>query len=81
MPTLENKTPHILFNDKAKYIEGFLCLTKNEVLRLSFIEERITQNDNGDIDIEYDGSTQIIMNRSVAENLAKTILSELDKSK
>jgi hypothetical protein len=79
MPTQENKTPNIIFKDKAKYIDGFICLTKNDMIRLSFIEEKITQNEDNNIDIEYDGSTQIILNKTVAENLAKTILSQLNK--
>lgn len=68
----------INFDGEAHYINGFLCLLNGDDIRISLIEEKISQNDDGEILISRDGSNQIVMNRNVAKTLAESILEKLN---
>lgn len=70
--------PKIVIKDsKTQPVSGAICVGSNNQVRVAFIEEKLSNNEFGDVEVIQEVSTQIIMTPDVARNIIQVIQDNL----
>ena len=79
MDNLENlnnngQVPKIVVKDtKTNPVSGAVCVGSNEQIRLAFIEDKLSNDEFGNVEIVQECNLQIIMTPQVARNIIQVI--------
>lgn len=71
---LNGQVPTIKFKDtKTKQVSGAICVSTPEQIRLGLLEEKLASDELGNVTIEQECDTQIVMSPDVARSLIKML--------
>lgn len=78
MDNLENlnngQVPKIVIKDtKTSPVSGAVCVGSNDQIRVAFIEEKLSSDEFGNVEIIQESNTQIVMTPQVARNIIQVI--------
>ncbi|MBE6487862.1 MAG: hypothetical protein E7Z86_04045 [Methanosphaera stadtmanae] len=82
MDNLNNpQMPKIIIKEgKTQPVSGAICAGSNNQIRVAFIEEKLANNDYGEIEMIQEVTTQIVMTPEIARNVIRTIEDNLNQN-
>lgn len=82
MDELNNpQMPKIIIKEgKTQPVSGAICVGSNNQIRVAFIEEKLSNNDYGEVEMIQEVATQIVMTPEVARNVIRTIEDNLNQN-
>ncbi|RAP50669.1 MAG: hypothetical protein BZ136_00810 [Methanosphaera sp. rholeuAM74] len=76
-----NNMPKIVIKEsKTQPVSGAVCVGSDQQIRVAFIEEKLSNNDFGDVEIIQEVSTQIVMTPQVARNIIQVMQENLEQN-
>ncbi|MDO5826246.1 MAG: hypothetical protein BZ137_01120 [Methanosphaera sp. rholeuAM130] len=73
-----NQMPKIVIKEsKTQPVSGAVCVGSNNQIRVAFIEEKLANNEFGDVEIIQEVSTQIVMTPEIARNIIQVMQDNL----
>ncbi len=70
LDNLNQNVPKIVFKDtETKPVTGAVCAGGHDQIRVAFLEEKLTSDDFGNVEMIQECSTQIVMTPEVARNI------------
>jgi hypothetical protein len=73
-----NQMPKIVIKEsKTQPVSGAVCVGANNQIRVAFIEEKLANNEFGDVEIIQEVSTQIVMTPEIARNIIQVMQDNL----
>lgn len=73
-----NQMPKIVIKEsKTQPVSGAVCVGSNNQIRVAFIEEKLANNEFGDVEIVQEVSTQIVMTPEIARNIIQVMQDNL----
>lgn len=71
---LNGQVPSIKFKEtKTKQVSGAICVSTPDQIRLGLLEEKLASDEFGNVTIEQECDTQIVMTPEVARSLIKML--------
>ena len=75
---IDGDIPKIVFKDsETKVVSGAICAGSKEQIRLSFIEEKLANDEFGNVQMIRECNTQIVMTPDVAKNIIQVLQDNL----
>ena len=75
-----NQPKVVIRDEKTQPVTGAICVGSNNEIRVGFIEEKLANDEMGNVEIIRECRTQIVMSREVARNIIHTIEDNLNSS-
>lgn len=70
--------PKIVFKDsETKSVNGAVCVGSKGQIRLAFIEEKLSSDDFGNVEMIQECNTQVVMTPEVARNIIQVLQDNL----
>ena len=70
----------VIKESKTQPVSGAVCVGSDQQIRVAFIEEKLSNNDFGDVEIIQEVSTQIVMTPQVARNIIQVMQENLEQN-
>ena len=76
----QNQPKIVIKDEKTQPVTGAICVGSNNEIRLGFIEEKLANDELGNVEIIRECRTQVVMTREVARNIIHIIEDNLNSS-
>lgn len=71
---LSSQMPKIQFKDEAtKLVSGAVCVGSHDQMRVAFLEEKLSSDDFGNVEMIQECVAQVVMTPQVARNIIQVL--------